>query len=654
MRVLFIPLQRFRIQASLKEAIGTYLTETKRFEQSPLAQDGFATPRDPLLLIFDGLDELTKPGDLADEQTKLFIEELRHHLGLWNDGVIKVLALITGRTVYAQAKRPLLRISDRQEVAVLPYLVEKDRKQELCAYHKVSGEDLLEEDQREQWWLKYRFAKGWDDSALPEVLKSNQDLRELTADPLLNYLVVLSGFHEDLTSDTGVNRNRIYARLLKDVLDRRHAKRAETDKVALAVVDEAKVRDNFERLLETVALAAWYGDGRTTSRAEIEKLLPQDLKATWQELVTGGPGFTRLIAAFYIRQTEASATSDAVEFTHKSFGEYLTARRLVREIERICKGRHVSAEYYSEQQAIEEWARLTGAQAMTVDLLRFLRDEVALYSKEHVASWGETLTELFNFELRTGFPLSGFHSDSFREAEQRAKNAEESMLASLSACARVTRKVSRLAWPHDTSAGELINRLRGQRPSRGSQHVALNSLTYLSMEGQPLMWQDLHGACLTGSILANANLHGANLCEVSAASCDLKHAQLAYASLCGADLSGAALDDADLQNANLGTYSDYEYADTDLSEASLCRANFQDADLSYADLAGADLTEAYLSGADLSDANFSMADLTMADLSEARNLTEEQIKSARNIAGATLPRHLKHLQKTGPRWGSRE
>jgi hypothetical protein len=171
MRVLFIPLQRFRIQASLKDAIGTYLTETKRFEQSPLAQDGFATPRDPLLLIFDGLDELTKPGDLADEQTKLFIDELRHHLGLWNEGGVKVLALITGRTVYAQAKRPLLRIADRQEVAVLPYLIDEHRERELRGAHEVSGEDLLKEDQREQWWRNYCLAKGL---TMPRCLRSSR------------------------------------------------------------------------------------------------------------------------------------------------------------------------------------------------------------------------------------------------------------------------------------------------------------------------------------------------------------------------------------------------------------------------------------------------------------------------------------------------
>jgi hypothetical protein len=330
-----------------------------------------------------------------------------------------------------------------------------------------------------------------NDASLPEVFKSNHDLRELTGDPLLNYLVVLSGFHEDLASDTDINRNRIYARLLKDVLDRRHAKRAQTDKVALAAVDDAKDRDKFERLLETVALAAWYGDGRTTTPVEIEKLLPQDLKAAWQELVTGGPGFTRLIAAFYIRQAEASAVSDAIEFTHKSFGEYLTARRLVREVTRICRGRRDNADYYSEQHALADWARLTGSQALTRDLLCFLQDEVALCPEEDATSWVEALTELFNFELRTGFPLAALSSDSFRDVERLARNGEESLLASLNACARVTRKASSLVWPHNTSAGDLINRLRGQRPHGHSDHVVLDILSYTAMRNQSFMWQDL-------------------------------------------------------------------------------------------------------------------------------------------------------------------
>jgi predicted NACHT family NTPase len=68
MRLLFIPLQRIRILASFKEAITSYLTQTKCFQQSPVDQQGFASPGDPLLLIFDGLDELTTP--LRPRQSK--------------------------------------------------------------------------------------------------------------------------------------------------------------------------------------------------------------------------------------------------------------------------------------------------------------------------------------------------------------------------------------------------------------------------------------------------------------------------------------------------------------------------------------------------------------------------------------------------------
>jgi uncharacterized protein YjbI with pentapeptide repeats len=567
---------------------------------------------------------------------------------------VKVLALITGRTVYAQAKRPLLRLADRQEVAVLPYLVDENRRTELCACHKVSGEGLLKGDQREQWWRNYGLAKGLNETSLPEIFKNNRDLRELTADPLLNYLVVLSGFHEDLARDTEINRNRIYARLLKDVLDRRHAKRAETDKVALAVVDESKDRDNFERLLETVALAAWYGDGRTTTRAEIEKLLPNELEPTWQELVTGGPGFTRLIAAFYIRQTDASAASDAVEFTHKSFGEYLTARRLVREIERVCKGRHISAEYYSEQQALEEWAKLTSAQAMTMELLRFVRDEVALRPKETAEIWRATLTGLFNLELRYGLPLTAFPPGGFREAERRSRNAEETLLAAVNACARATKERMAIDWPHNTSANDMLHRLRGDR-DRFERPAGFDCLAHMFWPDSELVGVDLSRADLKSANLNHASLFGANLSgsDLSGASLRGAHvgavnigadrvyswrgANLSMADLGGANLVKAYLGWADLSHADLkgAKISEANLAGADLKEASLARADFREANLAGADLRGANLWETDLRGANLLD-----ADLREADLRGVKNLTEEQISRARDLTGAKLPAYL--------------
>src|SRR5437870_2663670 len=83
-RVLFFPLQRFLIHDRLPNAIGTYLTNTGAFTRNPLDRQNFATPDQRLILVFDGLDELTKPGDLAETEVRRFLAELRMTLGQWN------------------------------------------------------------------------------------------------------------------------------------------------------------------------------------------------------------------------------------------------------------------------------------------------------------------------------------------------------------------------------------------------------------------------------------------------------------------------------------------------------------------------------------------------------------------------------------------
>jgi hypothetical protein len=63
---------------------------------------------------------------------------------------------------------------------------------------------------------------------------------------------------------------------------------------------------------------------------------PERLVKALNEFLLQSGGFSRLIAAFYFQATERDTVSgQAFEFTHKSFGEYLTARRLVREIRDI-------------------------------------------------------------------------------------------------------------------------------------------------------------------------------------------------------------------------------------------------------------------------------------------------------------------------------
>jgi uncharacterized protein YjbI with pentapeptide repeats len=105
---------------------------------------------------------------------------------------------------------------------------------------------------------------------------------------------------------------------------------------------------------------------------------------------------------------------------------------------------------------------------------------------------------------------------------------------------------------------------------------------------------------------------------------DLKYADLKYADLNSANLQHADLSPANLQHADL--------IEADLSHANLSDANLSDANLFYANL----------SHANLSHANLSHAYLHHADLREARRWTEEQLRAASSLEGATMPNGQKY------------
>ena len=106
---------------------------------------------------------------------------------------------------------------------------------------------------------------------------------------------------------------------------------------------------------------------------------------------------------------------------------------------------------------------------------------------------------------------------------------------------------------------------------------------------------------------------------------NLNQTHLVGAELSGAELSKAELFDANLSGANLNGAS--------LSKAMLIEAHLIDVFLFDANLRGADLIE---------------ADLRGADLRGAKNLTAEQVRSAKNWHKADLPDYLKDLTKQPP------
>ncbi|MEH1993215.1 nSTAND1 domain-containing NTPase [Nostoc sp.] len=165
-----------------------------------------------------------------------------------------------------------------------------------------------------------------------------------------------------------------------------------------------------------------------------------------------------------------------------------------------------------------------------------------------------------------------------------------------------------------------------------SANLSIADFSSANLSGANLRGANLSSANLLGANLSSANLRGANLSVANLSVATLSSADLSSADLSSANLNRANLSNANLNRANLrGAYLVVAY----LVVANLNGADLNGAVLNGADLFGADLRGANLRGADLSSAKLSRADLSSADLSSAdlmytKNLTPEQVKSAKN------------------------
>ncbi|AFZ60113.1 pentapeptide repeat-containing protein [Anabaena cylindrica FACHB-243] len=608
-RVLFIPLHRFEVTDNLTNAVGNFVLSNGLIKENPLEGNNFDSR---LLIIFDGLDELAMQGKLGAEVAKDFILKLERNLDNFNQRETRLQVLITGRDLTIQANSSLLDNSSQQILYVLPYFLEENERD-----NYIDEQKLLETDQRNLWWQRYGEAKGIEYTGLPSELDQGK-LKEITAQPLLNYLVALSFARGEVDFSADSNLNSIYADLLKAVYERKWA-----DKKKHPINQEFGIKDEeeFAEVLEEIALACWHGDGRTTTVSKIEKICSDNnhLKNLFEEYQQAAEaGVTRLLTAFYFRQSGVREQEKTFEFTHKSFGEYLTARRIVRELDLIHdqleERQNNRRKGWDEKEALKQWAILCGTSPLNEYLFSFIFDEIRLQELGNVAKWQQTLCNLISFMLGDGMPMQELNLSNFHEENRQARNAEEALLVVLNACARVTKKVSEIQWHSLQDFGVWISRLRGQRSDFYNQIFCLNYLSYLDLQNCILIHQDfylvdlqmsnlqmsnLQMSNLQMSNLQGANLEGANLQEVN-----LQWANLQWANLQWANLEGAYLELANLPGANL-------------QGVNLQRANLQRAKLPLAYLEGANLQGAILEGAILELANLQRANFQGANLQGA-------------------------------------
>jgi Pentapeptide repeats (8 copies)/ATPase family associated with various cellular activities (AAA) len=584
--VLYIPLHRLEFEGRFRDAIHNFVTS-----------DLEILPHDPLdhkeehrrlVMFVDGLDELAMSGKVGQEAASDFVDELDRAVERINDQELRLQVILGGREVVVQASERRFR-RPGQILHVLPYFVPQDTVPDQLSRGQFNDPaELLNQDQRDLWWANYGRASGRGYLSLPEPLKT-ASIDEITGQPLLNYLLALSFARGKIQFDDNFNLNLLYADLLEAVYERRWGERQLPDVEKLE-------QGEFEDILEEVGLAAWHAGERGVSVNCIAEMCAQaGLTDRLQAFEKGAEkGATSLLAAFYFRQAKRAAGERSFEFTHKSFGEYLAARRLVNEIANIAeeraRNRNKRKQGKDVENALVDWLRLTGPSAMDRDLFAFIEREMALKLERGypVGEWHTTIVELMNDQLRNSLPMTKLDLGSYQEMTRQARNTEEALVVALYACAQATKERSEIDWPDAVSFGAMIRRLQGQRA--GAPNVlALHCFGWVRGSRQ----------CLDLCDLFNVNLMQPSLELISAHYAILMGAALPFASLPGAKLGSANLEWANLSRANL--------SGADLSEANLARANLQEVNLSRANLSEANLEGANLEGANLEGANLEEA-----------------------------------------------
>ena len=481
--VLFIELHHFNLSTSLVSAVEEFITSYSSYlTGNPLAPNPDANGEGRLILIFDGLDELAEQGKQAAEMARDFIMMLLSTINSHNQQKqCQRQVLITGRDISIDA--------------IVTHFREPKQVYHLLGFNK---------GQQNLWWQQYGIAIGRQYRQIPDEL-SIQRFAELVAQPLLSYLVALSYVRGEVKFDENTSLSIIYYDLLVQVYNREKKKNVNNAASYLS-------QKQFIRVLEEIALAVWHGNGRTATVAAIEQQcqttgLLESLNLFQQ---SAEHGVTKLLTAFYFRQSRNENQLDKTfEFTHKSFGEYLTAKRLVRLVTIVCdelerKNNNPDAGW-TLKEALVQWIKITGQGVIDRYLHVFIKDGIAIAGIEQCRIWQQYLLAMLNYSINHGLPMEQIAGLTYPQMIEQARNADEALLVLLNACALVTEECSKVKAKQNVGFGRWFRRLQLQREGN-TNCIGFSCLSYLEINNATLYGQDLYGADLSFSNLVDVKL----------------------------------------------------------------------------------------------------------------------------------------------------
>ncbi|WP_293045788.1 pentapeptide repeat-containing protein [Moorena sp. SIO1F2] len=600
-------------------------------------KDGWLTdPNTRFLFLLDGFDELRMEG-----RTIGGIEDFLKKVGYYQENCqqnpnLGHRFLVTGRELALQGiVTP--RNLERVQIA------------------------LMDETLQQQWFRNWGNLVGQDKATgfkrFFQAQHCPERVKELAQEPLLLYL--LAAMHRDgkLTDQMFVGASSTNAKILiyQTALDWVLTKQRPKD-LHFEITEQET--EDLRRILTEAGLCVTQAGGEWASITMIEERLKEDdgareLLEKAQKRIGENP-LRNALAAFYLRPASGSGvTEGAVEFVHKSFGEFLCALRLQESLEDWTEPRKKRRGFtIDNDQLAEEIYDLLGYGRLTpeiVDYLMALLDTsddfrpVQLFERleDFYGRWcnGEFIDILEETTLpqKTGQKLRK-HGVELGQRQVDIAAGLNTMILLL--------ELHRYAQTKDELKDKISFHPCGKPDTEGFDSKRLlriinysNSVevdNFLKTIGGLLSLADLRWVNLIDANLSSANLIKANLIKADLSSANLSSANLSSANLIKADLSFANLIETDLIEANLieADLIESNLIDADLSSANLIEANLSSANLIEANLIKANLIKANLIKANLIKANLIKADLRQADFRQA-NLTGANLTGA-NLTGANL------------------
>lgn len=627
---VFIPLrdERFVVQDSIEESIREYIRP-----HFMLTDDLLKTRR--FLFILDGLDDLWLSPE-SGQTLKYFFNQLARFQNTYTEedgwGHKFIITTDPVRIRYLESELPSklfrLRIKNMETHRLDMWLRN---------WAALFGEDTANAFKRV---LERGKIFDWSGSI------GQDGIKKLVGEPLSLYMLGAmyrdGALPEDIL-DTSLRRIEIYNRVVSWVCG--DTRKYQAVYQSNRILKKSDVTPHqFRQLLQEIALGIWHGGRQFVPVTRITRRLSDSVLEQMKKLMDSGfEGVYNLLISFPFLQYEGDTGN--VEFSHKSFGEYLTAERMVEALMQIGEripNRYSQQEEYrisSMKEVAYRFYSVFGIALLTDEIRDFVMDMlIKNLTIEEMRQMTERLYRVYINYSDGHWMDDGIAKMLWDELKQYGEGAG---LLQFEAQAGINLFVLLcLLYRHTDDTFEICGREDDGTfdPNRFRKLVGFGELAgtfgllrrvHDFLRKVNLHRADLLCANLRRAIMQEANLQGAILREAI-----LREANLQRANLQGVDLRVANLQDANLQEANLqgANLEEADLRDANLQGANLQGANLLCADLRDVDLRGAGLQKVVLYGANLRGALLRDADVTNAVISKQHLVQFRDLFSDEQVA----------------------